>query len=586
MQRDPVVPRVVPDLLRHSARLVPDRIAVACGPVELTFAELDARANAFAAGLRARGVRRGDRIALVFSGAHWPDFVVAYFGTLQLGAAALLLGDRFSAGDVRGVAARHRVAGVVAATELIPAEPELGCWIADAATVVKGHDTHPVPIDAEPSDAADVVFTSGTTAEPRGIVATHANVVRAQPNWPTGPRANQPGLHALPLGSVAGQIHLVNSVGGQHTLVLLPAFDVAELGRRVEQYGVLSVFLVPAMAHWLVRTPAGDRPVLPGVRGVHFSGAPLPVGVLPDLPAVFPNAAFYNFYSSTEAFPARVATRFDPDRPDSVGRPAGTHQVRITAPDRPDVPLPAGEVGAVWLRSAAAPARRFLQQEDEHGEGAGFRDGWTRTGDLGHLDADGYLYLDGRTADIVNVGGFNVSTFRVEEALRAHEAVADAAVCPVDHPVLGEVVAAFVVLRADATVRELRQHAAGRLSRRELPAIVRCVEDLPRNPAGKVVKSQLPALLDNPGPASFVAARTPVERAVAEVWADVLDLGSVGVDDNFFELGGDSLTAVEAAAQLRSRHGLTVDAVTILELTSLSDLADHLAAHLASEGTS
>src|SRR5207244_524730 len=102
---------------------------------------------------------------------------------------------------------------------------------------------------------------SGTTAEPRGIVATHANVVRAQPNWPTGPRANQPGLHALPLGSVAGQIHLVNSVGGQHTLVLLPTFDVAELGRGVERHGVVSVFLVPAMAHWLVRTPQRERPV-------------------------------------------------------------------------------------------------------------------------------------------------------------------------------------------------------------------------------------------------------------------------------------------------------------------------------------
>lgn len=566
-----MTPRVVPDLLRASASLVPDRLAVVCGETRLTFAELDARANAFAAGLRERGVSRGDRVALVFTGEHWPDFVVAYFGTLQLGAATLLLGERFTGatqretgderetGDVREILARHRVEVVI--------RPD------DVATVAKGQSEQPQPIDAQPGDAADVVFTSGTTAQPRGVIATHANIVRAQPSWPTGLRVNQPGLHALPLGSVAGQIHLVNSIGGQHTLVLLPRFDVAELSAQASTHGVVSVFLVPAMAHWLARD---DHPVLPGVRGVHFSGAALPVGVLPELPSVFPNATFFNFYSSTEAFPARVATRFDPSRPESVGRPSGAHQVRIAVPDAPDVALPAGEVGAVWLRAASAPARRFL--DDEGGsEAAGFRDGWTRTGDLGYLDVDGYLYLAGRTADIVNVGGFNVSTFRVEEALRSHEAVADVAVCPVDHPVLGEVVAAFVVQRADTTARELRQHAATKLSRRELPAILRLVDDLPYNPAGKVLKGLLPALLDASSPGGFTAARSPAERAIADVWAEVLDVGVVGVDDNFFELGGDSLTAVAAAAALRSRHGLPVDAVAILEQPSLADLAAHVA---------
>lgn len=555
-----MIPRVVPDLLRASASLVPDRLAVVSGGTRLTFAELDAAANAFAAGLRERGVARGDRVALVFTGDHWPAFITAYFGTLQLGAAALLLGERFAGDDVRETLARHRVEVVI--------RPD------DVATVAKGHSEQPQPIDARPGDAADVVFTSGTTAQPRGVVATHANVVRAQPSWPTGPRLNQPGLHALPLGSVAGQIHLVNSIGGQHTLVLLPRFDVAELSTQVSTHEVVSVFLVPAMAHWLVRA---DHPVLPSVRGVHFSGAALPVGVMPELPSVFPKASFFNFYSSTEAFPARVATRYDPARPESVGRPSGPHQLRIAAPDAPDIAVGAGEVGAVWLRAASAPARRFLDDDEEARSAAGFRDGWTRTGDLGYLDADGYLYLAGRTADIVNVGGFKVSTFRVEQALRSHEAVADVAVCPVDHPVLGEVVAAFVVARSDTTARELRQHAAATLSRRELPAVLRLVSDLPYNPAGKVLKGQLSALLDASEPGGFVAARNPVEQAVADVWSEVLDVGAVGVDDNFFELGGDSLTAVSAAAMLRSQHGLPVDAVTILEQPSLADLAAHVA---------
>ncbi|MDW5322252.1 AMP-binding protein [Plantactinospora sp. KLBMP9567] len=626
---DSGAPRVVPDLLRRSARLVPERPAVVVdGRPVLTFAEIEARSNALARGVRDRGVVRGDKLALVFAGPDWPEFVVAYFGALKVGAAALLLGERFTGEDIRRLVARHRVAGIVTAPGTVgapgpvgsgrrpsgPAEPGqgtpgaggtgpdgagaavagVGCWAADTADLTAGQDDSGVPIEATPLDIADVVFTSGTTALPRGVVATHANVVRAQPTWPTGVRANQPGLHALPLGSVAGQIHLVNSIGGQQTLVIMPEFTVPDFRRLTEQWQVSSVFLVPAMGHWLVRARTSQAPKLSTVRGVHFSGAALPVGIMPELPAVFPNATFYNFYSSTEAFPARVATQFDPDRPDSVGRPVGANQVRITAED--GSLLGAGAVGVVWLRSAVAPSRRFLDGDGSDGPGpgatgtagtggsgtaaagaAGFQDGWTRTGDLGYLDADGYLFLAGRTDDVVNVGGFNVSTYRVEEVLGRHEAVAEAAVFPVDHPVLGEVIAAFVVLRAEASTREIRQHAARQLSRRELPAIIRLVEEIPRNAAGKVPKRHLPELLDGTGPASFTAPRTEVEERMAQAWAELLDVGSVGVHDNFFEIGGDSLLAVEVAAQLRVRLGVELDAVTIFELATVAELARYVA---------
>ncbi|MEE6260939.1 AMP-binding protein [Plantactinospora sonchi] len=566
-------PQVVPELLRRSARLVPSRPAIVVdGRPVLTFAELEARANALAAGLRARGVRRGDQLALVFDGTEWPEFVVAYFGALQLGAATLLLGERFTAEDVRRLVARHRVTGVLTAPGRPPGSTP-DCWVADTAALAAGQDETPAPFDATPLDTADVVFTSGTTALPRGVVASHANVVRAQTTWPTGPRVNQPGLHALPLGSVAGQIHLVNSIGGQHTLVIMPEFAVPDFCRLVEHWRVSSVFLVPAMAHWLVRAGADECPPLPSVRGVHFSGAPLPVGIMPDLPAVFPRATYYNFYSSTEAFPARVATQFDPRRPDSVGRPVGVHQVRITTED--GSPCAVGEVGTVWLRSTAAPARRFLDDDGAEG-GAGFRDGWIRTGDLGHLDDQGYLHLAGRTDDMVNVGGFNVSTYRVEEVLGRHEAVAEAAVFAADHPVLGEIIAALVVPRAEVTIREIRQHAARQLTRRELPAIVRLVDDIPRNAAGKVVKRLLPDLLDAPGPAGFAVPTTELERRMARIWAERLDVGSVGVHDNFFEIGGDSLLATEMAAELRARLGVELDAVTIFEFATVAELARYV----------
>ena len=311
---------------------------------------------------------------------------------------------------------------------------------------------------------------------------------------------------------------------------------------------------------------------MPSVKGVSFSGAPLPIAIMGELPSLFPHAAFFNFYTSTEVYPARLATQFDASRPESVGRPVGTSAVRVTGDD--GAPVPAGTTGEVWLRAVGAPPRRLL--DGDHTRNELVRGDWTRTGDLGYLDSDGYLYLTGRAADIVIVGGVNVSTGRVEQVLARHPAVAEAAVCGIDHPVLGEIVAAFVMLRDDATVRELREHAVAHLARRELPAVIRVVDDLPRKPAGKVVKRELAALLERPGAGAFVAPRTELERRIAAVWAQALDLGTVGVEDNFFEIGGDSLAATRIAAQLHEQLGLEVDTVAVFEAPSVAELASHL----------
>lgn len=597
--------KVVPDLLERSARLVPDRPAIILdGQTSVSFAELAGRANAFARGLRERGVRRGDRVALVFGGDDWVRYAVAYFGLLRLGGVALLTGTRFTDADFARVVTGYRVAAVVRATGL--AVPAVACPVLDSAAVESGTATEcppagdtiaaaDPPVAAEPGDPAEVIFTSGTTARPRGVVATHANLVRAQAVWPTAVRANQPCAHALPLGSVAAQAVLLNCVGGQHTLLVASQFTVAGFTALVERHRATTVCLVPAMGHWLIRAAAGEVTPMPSVKGVSFSGAPLPTGILADLPRVFPQAAFFNFYTSTETYPARVATRVDPRRPESVGRPVGASAVRVTGAD--GAPLPPGTEGEVWLRATGAPPRQVLDAADPGvadpgsahagaGDPAGggaaageVRDGWTRTGDRGYLDQDGYLYLTGRAGDTVIVGGVNVSAGRVEQALARHHAVAEAAVCGVDHPVLGEILAAFVVPRVDTTVRELRQHAATQLARTELPAIIRLVDELPRNAAGKVVTRELPALLDTSGAAGFVAPRTDLERQVATVWAEVLEVGAVGRSDNFFEIGGDSLAATRIAAQLRERLGTDLDTVTVFEAPSVAELADLLDRH-------
>jgi acyl-CoA synthetase (AMP-forming)/AMP-acid ligase II/acyl carrier protein len=543
--------RTVPDLLRQAARLVPDRPAVVlAGGDSLTFAELDARSNAFARGLRALGVGHGDRVALAIGGPGWPQYAVAYFGTLKAGAVALLAGTRFGGDELARIVEGYRVARVVGPGD------DLGA----------GRSGAPFVTDAGPGDAAEVVFTSGTTERPRGVVATHANLLRAQVAWPTAVRANQPCAHALPVGSVAAQAVLLNCVGGQHTLLAAAEFTPAGFTAMAARNRAVTACLVPAMGHWLVRAAPGEATPVPSVKGVSFSGAPLPVPIMADLAAVFPNAAFHNFYTSTETYPARVATRFDPARPEAVGRPVGSTAVRVTGTD--GAQLPAGETGEVWLRAGGAPPRELLDAGPLDSA-----DGWTRTGDLGHVDADGTLFLTGRASDVVIVGGFNVSTGRVEQILTRHPAVAEAAVVGTEHPVLGEIVAAFVVLRQDrpdATAADLRRHAVEHLSRAEVPAVVRIVDDLPRNEAGKVVKRELP------GADGFVAPRTDLERDLAAVWAEVLGSGAVGAADNFFEIGGDSLAATRIAATARERLGVDVDTIAVLEAPTVAELAQYI----------
>lgn len=572
----PATVRVLPDLLRRSAHLVPRRPAIVLdGRATLTFAEVEGRSNACARGLRARGVGRGDRVTLLHGSGDWADFIVAYFGVLKVGAAALLAGDRFTGDDLRQLVSDYRVVAMVTAGGR--AAPPVGCWVATGADLEADWSTDETAIDATPDDAAEVIFTSGTTARPRGVVATHGNLMRAQATWPAGVRVNQPCAHALPLGSVAAQVVLLNCVGGQHTMLVLPEFTVAGFAGLVDRERAVSVCLVPTMGHWLARAAPQDLPPLPSVRGVSFSGAALPAAIMPDLPRVFPHAVFYNFYTSTEAYPARVATRFDPGRPEAVGRPVGASAVRVTGDDGAE--LGPGDVGEVWLRTTGAPSRRLLDGDDAPAAPDTFRDGWTRTGDRGYLDADGNLFLAGRVSDLVIVGGYNVSTARIEQVLGRHEAVAEAAAFGVAHPVLGEIVAAYVVPRVETTVRDLRQFAAQHLALRELPAIVRLVDELPRNPAGKVVKRLLPQLLDTPGAAEFVAPRDDLERELAAIWADVLDLGMVSVVDNFFEIGGDSLAATQIAATMNERLGLDIDTVAVFEAPSVAELAERLTIH-------
>ncbi|MFB8021268.1 class I adenylate-forming enzyme family protein [Streptomyces rubiginosohelvolus] len=517
-------PRSLPALLDLRAATDSGRTALICGSHTLTFAAWRDRSSALADGLRNRGLRPGARVVLRYGGGDWIAYAVAYCAVLRAGCVAVPLSDRQSPATSAhvlsdsGATALLHPGGAVLPPELLPAgvwsatEEEIGAEAGTGAGSAisagtgadreggtesgAGPDTdHGLPDLPDPAALAQILYTSGTTGPPKGVTATHANLVhgctsdgRRRPL-----RHSRHFLHAFPVGTNAGQTMLVNALDSAATAVAAPQFTPGRFARLIEEYGIGSVFLVPAMAIELLGSQAARRYATDTVRLVGSTAAALPGPVALGLARAFPRAQVVNYYTSTEAAPAQITLLFDPDRPDSPGRPADLRDLRITAPD--GTPLPPGEPGEVWLRSPTAP-RAYL---DGGGSGAAevFRGRWVRMGDLGRVDEDGYLHLLDRERDVIKSGAHKVSTLQVEDALHAHPAVADAAAFGVPHPVLGAVVAAVVVPSGELTVPALRTFLLDRLAAHELPARLLFRPSLPRNEGGKILKRELRLLLDD-----------------------------------------------------------------------------------------
>jgi acyl-CoA synthetase (AMP-forming)/AMP-acid ligase II len=332
-----------------------------------------------------------------------------------------------------------------------------------------------------PGDLAQILYTSGTTGRPKGVAASHANLTHGCGKRRRAFAHSRHLAHAFPIGTNAGQTMLITALDATPAVVTPAQVTPGRFALLIDRYQAGTVFLVPAMAAELLNSGVRD---LTSVLLLGSSAAPLPTAIARRLPAVFPNATIVNYYNSTESGPAQTIMLFDPDRPDSVGRAVAGGSVRIATAD--GEPLPPDEVGEVWLYSPAA-ARSYYRDPAS----PVFRAGWVRMGDLGRLDADGYLYLVDRQSDVVKSAGYKVSTIQVEEALFQHPAVVDAAAFGVPHAVLGSAIAAAIVTTEPVPADALRLFLAERLAPQEVPAHVVTVEVLPRNQGGKVDKRAL-----------------------------------------------------------------------------------------------
>jgi long-chain acyl-CoA synthetase len=489
-------------LLNRVAQEVPDRIAI-IQPFEsrITFGEWRRRSLAFAARLGEAGIRSGMRIGLVFDRADWIKLAVAYFAVQRLGAITVTVSADTPAAALRFISADAKLAAwVVADNEALP-EGIQRYGIPVHAVDDAGHELYNVPeFSPRPDEPADILYTSGTTGIPKGVVTPHGLLSEVYAEPPTASGAvGPPILHCFPPGTSAALMMIFAPFQGvpsddghpiTRAVATLPQFTVDALCLAVERLGVNLAFLVPATVAHLTRLSDAQRHRLRTLDAIHCGSAPLNPSHAAIVNRLLPAAQLINAYGSTEMWPAMLSTRFSETAADALGRPGEDTAVRIRSLETGRI-VESGRAGSVEVMSLRTRYRRSYLHDEE--PSSTYRsDGWIVTGDVGHLDTSGSLHLSGRVADLLNVGGEKIPSRPIEVALLAHRAVRSAAVVGLPHPRLGEYCAAFVVLDcSDLSINELRDHLLRHLAPKLVPRRIFALEQLPLTHNGKVLKRTL-----------------------------------------------------------------------------------------------
>ncbi len=495
---DPPPFRAIADLVREHAAARPRQRALVQGDRSVTWAQLDAMADRVAASLQRDGVKPRQSIAICSSNSL--EYVAVFLGALRAGVAVAPLAIQSSPAQLASMladsGAKHFYvdAGVPAfksAADRIyldaSARPSLESWLAPEGS-------RPRPVSPQPDWPFNIIYSSGTTGTPKGIVQPHAmrwqHVARAE-NYGYGPQSVT--LIATSLCSNTTLVCFFPTIAKGGCVVLAPPkFDAAAWLALAEKERVTHAMLVPVQYRRIMALPEFDGYDLESFHMKFCTSAPFHADLKADILQRWPGG-LVEFYGMTEGGGSCILEAHNfRDKLDTVGKPAEGHDMRVIDEDGKE--LPAGAIGEVVGRSASMMTAYHNQpgktREAEWHDAQGNR--YIRTGDVGRFDEQGFLTLMDRRKDMVISGGFNVYPSDLEAVLRGHPGVADAAVVGVPSQEWGETPVAFVVPAADAPPEEeLRSWANAQLGKVQRLSDVRYVDELPRSDIGKVLKRQL-----------------------------------------------------------------------------------------------
>ncbi|MEV0321981.1 amino acid adenylation domain-containing protein [Streptomyces sp. NPDC050658] len=576
-------------LIGRQTAATPDATALIDGDVELTYAELDARARCLARELAGRGVGPETLVGLALPRS--ADLIVGMLGIWKAGAAYLPIDPKYPSSRLDYILsdARPRLILTTAQTAgVLPASDVPSLFVEDVDLTHEAGADAPSP--ALPANAAYVMYTSGSTGLPKGVTITHRDVVN-------------------------GVLRLADSVGiGAGTLVLAGTsvnFDVSvfETVTTLAAGGTLDVvrdvLVIGERGGWsggvISTVPSVFAELLDQVGGkiraeaVVFAGEALPAALVERVREVIPGARVINAYGQTESFYATTFTadeRWTGTSSAPIGAPLGNMRTYVLGPGLRPVPpgvvgelYVAGNVARGYLGKARLTAERFVA--DPYGP-AGAR--MYRTGDLARWTADGTLEYVGRDDAQVKVRGFRIEPGEVEAALTAHPGVAQAVVVTRRHQGRAQLVGYVVPtdmwdsgsgavdsigdldvdLTATVSARDLRGFVSGRLPEFMVPSVFVVLDRLPLAPNGKLDHKALPEP-EFTGSA-YRAPSTPAEDVLAAVYAEVLGLDRVGVDDDFFAVGGDSIRSIQVVSRARAQ-GVEVTPRQIFECRTVAELS-------------